>query len=70
MVLAGDGAVAAHAHPILFWVNVVMIVYTIWGYLSPIDFFWHPGHDLLPRGDLQHGGVRDRHVTGSTRSLR
>ncbi|WP_202909548.1 TRAP transporter permease [Alkalilacustris brevis] len=30
-------------HPVLFWVNVVMIVYTIWGYLSPVDFFWHPG---------------------------
>jgi TRAP transporter 4TM/12TM fusion protein len=31
------------AHPILFWTNVVMVVYTLWGYLSPIDFFWHPG---------------------------
>lgn len=31
------------AHRILFWVNVVLIVYTLWGYLSPIDFFWHPG---------------------------
>jgi len=31
------------AHRILFWVNVVLIFYTIWGYLSPIDFFWHPG---------------------------
>jgi TRAP transporter 4TM/12TM fusion protein len=31
------------AHPILFWVNVVMVVYTLWGYLSPVDFFWHPG---------------------------
>jgi TRAP transporter 4TM/12TM fusion protein len=31
------------AHPVLFWTNVVLIVYTIWGYLSPIDFFWHPG---------------------------
>ena len=31
------------AHPILFWTNVVLIVYTLWGYLSPIDFFWHPG---------------------------
>jgi TRAP transporter 4TM/12TM fusion protein len=31
------------AHPILFWVNVVMIVFTLYGYLSPIDFFWHPG---------------------------
>jgi len=31
------------AHTELFWVNVVMVVYTLWGYLSPIDFFWHPG---------------------------
>jgi TRAP transporter 4TM/12TM fusion protein len=31
------------AHPVLFWVNVVLIVYTLWGYLSPLDFFWHPG---------------------------
>ncbi|MPZ58369.1 MAG: TRAP transporter fused permease subunit [Rhizobiales bacterium] len=31
------------AHPILFWVNVIMVVYTLWGFLSPLDFFWHPG---------------------------
>ena len=31
------------AHSILFWTNVVLVVYTMWGYLSPIDFFWHPG---------------------------
>lgn len=31
------------AHPILFWVNIVLVVYTLWGYLSPLDFFWHPG---------------------------
>lgn len=30
-------------HPILFWVNVVLVVYTLYGYQSPIDFFWHPG---------------------------
>ena len=30
-------------HPVLFWVNFVLVFYTIWGYLSPIDFFWHPG---------------------------
>jgi TRAP transporter 4TM/12TM fusion protein len=33
-------------HTILFWVNVAMIVYTLWGYLSPIDFFWHPGTSM------------------------
>ena len=31
------------AHPILFWTNVVLVIYTLWGYLSPLDFFWHPG---------------------------
>jgi TRAP transporter 4TM/12TM fusion protein len=31
------------AHPVLFWTNAVLIVYTLWGYLSPVDFFWHPG---------------------------
>ncbi len=31
------------AHPVLFWTNVILIVYTLYGYLSPVDFFWHPG---------------------------
>jgi TRAP transporter 4TM/12TM fusion protein len=31
------------AHPVLFWVNLILVFYTIWGYLSPLDFFWHPG---------------------------
>lgn len=31
------------AHATLFWVNVVLVVYTLYGYLSPLDFFWHPG---------------------------
>src|SRR5262249_16969355 len=31
------------AHPVLFWINLFLIFYTLWGYLSPIDFFWHPG---------------------------
>jgi TRAP transporter 4TM/12TM fusion protein len=31
------------AHPVLFWTNIFMVVYTLWGYLSPLDFFWHPG---------------------------
>lgn len=34
------------AHPVLFWVNVVLVVYTLWGHLSPVDFFWHPGTSL------------------------
>jgi TRAP transporter 4TM/12TM fusion protein len=32
-----------NAHSELFWMNVVLVFYTLWGYLSPIDFFWHPG---------------------------
>lgn len=32
-----------NAHAELFWVNVILVFYTMWGYLSPIDFFWHPG---------------------------
>ncbi|HXF68158.1 MAG TPA: TRAP transporter fused permease subunit [Burkholderiales bacterium] len=31
------------AHPVLFWVNFGLVLYTLFGYLSPIDFFWHPG---------------------------
>jgi TRAP transporter 4TM/12TM fusion protein len=31
------------AHPVLFWVNFVLVFYTLFGYLSPLDFFWHPG---------------------------
>ncbi|MBI5717668.1 MAG: TRAP transporter permease [Burkholderiales bacterium] len=31
------------AHPTLFWVNVVLVLYTMFGHLSPLDFFWHPG---------------------------
>jgi TRAP transporter 4TM/12TM fusion protein len=34
------------AHPVLFWTNIVLIAYTMWGFLSPIDFFWHPGADF------------------------
>ncbi len=30
-------------HPALFWVNVTLVLYSVYGYLSPIDFFWHPG---------------------------
>jgi TRAP transporter 4TM/12TM fusion protein len=31
------------AHATLFWVNFVLVLYTMYGYLSPVDFFWHPG---------------------------
>jgi TRAP transporter 4TM/12TM fusion protein len=33
-------------HSILFWVNVALVVFTLYGYLSPVDFFWHPGTSL------------------------
>jgi TRAP transporter 4TM/12TM fusion protein len=41
-------------HPILFWVNVVLVFYTLFGNHSPIDFFWHPSMPL------------DRIITSST----
>jgi TRAP transporter 4TM/12TM fusion protein len=31
------------AHPALFWINLTLVVYTLYGNLSPFDFFWHPG---------------------------
>lgn len=31
------------AHPVLFWINLFLVFYTLWGFLSPLDFFWHPG---------------------------
>ena len=31
------------AHPVLFWVNALLVLYTLFGFLSPLDFFWHPG---------------------------
>ncbi|MEK7230498.1 MAG: TRAP transporter large permease subunit, partial [Pseudomonadota bacterium] len=31
------------AHPVLFWVNFGLVLYTMFGFLSPLDFFWHPG---------------------------
>jgi len=36
------------AHPILFWINLVMVFYTLYGYLFPrwLDFFWHPGAEF------------------------
>jgi TRAP transporter 4TM/12TM fusion protein len=36
------------AHPILFWINLVMVFYTLYGYLVPrwLDFFYHPGESF------------------------
>jgi TRAP transporter 4TM/12TM fusion protein len=31
------------AHPALFWINLILVFYTLYGFLSPLDFFWHPG---------------------------
>ncbi len=30
-------------HPVLFYVNLGLIAYNLFGMYSPIDFFWHPG---------------------------
>ena len=27
------------AHPTLFWINLILVFYTLYGYLSPFDFF-------------------------------
>jgi TRAP transporter 4TM/12TM fusion protein len=31
------------APPVLFWINTTLVIYTLYGQLSPLDFFWHPG---------------------------
>ena len=51
------------AHPVLFWVNVVMVVYTLYGYVFPrlARLLLAPGDDLLSRGHVLHGGVH-RHL--------
>lgn len=38
--------IARNTQPILFWVNIGLIFYCLYGYLSPIDFFWHPGTNI------------------------
>ncbi|MBO8141125.1 MAG: TRAP transporter permease [Firmicutes bacterium] len=38
--------ISRKAHPVLFGVNIVMMLYTLYGNYSPIDFFWHPGASL------------------------
>lgn len=35
--------VSRKLHPVLFGVNVFLIIYTLYGQYTPIDFFWHPG---------------------------
>lgn len=35
--------ISRKVHPVLFGVNLVLIVYTLFGQYTPIDFFWHPG---------------------------
>ena len=44
-------------HPVLFYVNLVLIAYTLFGQYVPIDFFWHPGASL------------ERVITSSTMEL-
>ena len=50
------------AHPVLFWTNIVLIFYTLWGYLSPIDFFWHPGTTFYRVVTSIDGRALDRHL--------
>ena len=33
-------------HPVLFGVNVALVLYALFGQHTPIDFFWHPGTSL------------------------
>ena len=35
--------VSRQAHPVLFTVNVVLVLYSLLGNWIPIDFLWHPG---------------------------
>ncbi len=58
------------AHPVLFWTNVVLVVYTLWGYLSPIDFFWHPGHDVRTAWSRRARSSSPPASTASTASSR
>ncbi len=39
--------IARNTQPILFWVNIGLIFYCLYGYLSPLDFFWHPGTNIF-----------------------
>src|SRR5690606_33001792 len=38
--------ISRKAHPVLFIVNLVLILYTLFGAYVPFDFFWHPGASL------------------------
>lgn len=38
--------ISRKAHTVLFAVNLILIVYTLYGAYVPIDFFWHPGASL------------------------
>jgi TRAP transporter 4TM/12TM fusion protein len=46
------------AHTVLFWINLVMVLYTLYGYVFPrsLDFFWHPGtsfHRVITSSTLE-----------------
>jgi TRAP-type uncharacterized transport system fused permease subunit len=38
--------ISRQIHGVLCGVNIVLIVYSLFGMYSPIDFFWHPGVSL------------------------
>lgn len=49
--------ISRKVHLVLFCVNLVLIVYTLFGQYTPIDFFWHPGASV------------ERMITSSTLEL-
>lgn len=49
--------ISRKVHLVLFCVNLVLIVYTLFGQYTPIDFFWHPGASV------------ERLITSSTMEL-
>lgn len=38
--------ISRKVHPVLFGVNVVLVLYSLYGKYSPFDFFWHPGTSI------------------------
>lgn len=57
IILALVMEISRKLHPVLFGVNLVLIVYTLFGQHTPIDFFWHPGTSV------------ERLITSSTMEL-
>ncbi len=52
------------AHPVLFWINTILIAYTLYGYLSPARFLLASRHDIPSRSDVEHGGDASTGIYG------